>query len=162
MADIDPEVRKLATQQGVTEEVEIYFSPKGRCREEIIEELNKAKKRIDLTMYTFTSRELAETLVKAKARGVKIRAYLDDTMKGGRYTQTNTLLNAGIPVKFDNHSGLMHNKFAVIDDISVITGSYNWTKRAEERNDENIVILRASEIVKLYSDKFEEYWNRKK
>ena len=154
------QVLELATQHGETEEVEIYFSPQGHCRQEIIEELDKAKVQIDITMYSFTSKELAATLIKAKGRGVIVRAYLDDHMKGGKYSQAKRLKAAGIPVKFDNHSGLMHNKFAVVDNETLITGSYNWTKRAEQRNDENVVIIHSEDSAKLYADKFEEYWNR--
>jgi phosphatidylserine/phosphatidylglycerophosphate/cardiolipin synthase-like enzyme len=149
---------ELATKRGGTEEVEIYFSPNGNCQNEIIEELEKAKNSIDLTMYTFTSKELAETLIKAKTRGVIVRVYLDDSMKGGKYSQAESLEYSKIPVKFDNHTGLMHNKFAVIDNETVITGSYNWTKRAEEKNDENVVIIHEKEIAQLYSDKFDQYW----
>jgi phosphatidylserine/phosphatidylglycerophosphate/cardiolipin synthase-like enzyme len=152
----------LASKHGGTEEVEVYFSPKGHCQDEIIEELKKAKVQLDVTMYTFTAKELAETLIRAKARGVKVRVYLDDGMKGGKYSQAKPLEEAGIPVKFDNHVGLMHNKFVVVDKQILITGSYNWTKRAEEQNDENVVIIHDEEIAKLYADKFEEYWQKEK
>lgn len=111
-------------------------------------------------MYTFTSEELAEMLIQAKRRGVEIRIYLDDSMKGGKHSQASNFVNAGIPVKFDNHKGLMHNKFVVIDDKVVITGSYNWTKRAENENDENVIILHDEYIAKLYSEKFKQYWNK--
>jgi len=111
-------------------------------------------------MYTFTSRELAAKIINAKERGVVVRAYLDDSMKGGKYSQAKPLEDAGIPVKFDNHVGLMHNKFVVIDNETLITGSYNWTKRAENQNDENVVIFHNKDAAKLYADKFEEYWSR--
>jgi phosphatidylserine/phosphatidylglycerophosphate/cardiolipin synthase-like enzyme len=153
-----PKSLELATKHGETEEVEVYFSPGGDCQQEIIDELDRAKVQLDVTMYTFTATIFTETLINAKTKGVVVRVYLDDSMKGGKYSQAKSLQEAGIPVKFDNHAGLMHNKFVVIDNKTVVTGSYNWTKRSEEQNDENVVIIRDEEIAKLYADKFEKYW----
>lgn len=152
------EYLELASKHGVSEEVEVFFSPHGNCQLEIQEELEQATKTIDLTMYTFTSKDLAETLVKAKMKGCKIRVFLDDGMKTAKYSQANKLEDAGILVKFDNHAGLMHNKFVVIDGKTAITGSYNWTSRAENQNDENIVIMHNTEIAQVFAERFEELW----
>lgn len=158
-AQISPQaISDLETPHGQTEELECYFSPRGNCQAEIIQELDQAKNQIDAMIYTFTAKELAETLINAKERGCIIRVYLDKSMQKSKYSQAKTLEQAGIPVKFDNHAGLMHNKFAVIDGKTLITGSYNWTKQAENKNDENLMIIHNEECTKLYADKFEEYW----
>lgn len=140
------------------ENIEVYFSPKGNCAEEIIEEISKAKESINISMYYFTSRELADMLVWMKERGVKVRLYLDKSQETGKYSKASFLMNNGIQVKFKSGSGLMHNKFCVIDDKTIITGSYNWTKNAEERNDENVIILHDSDVAEIFQKQFRKYW----
>lgn len=139
-------------------EIEVYFSPRGNCSREIMQELSGAKETIDIAMYYFTSVELADMLVEMKDRGVKIRIYLDESQEMGKYSKAQFLKNRGVQVKFESGSGLMHNKFCVIDNKTVITGSYNWTKNAEERNDENVIILHDSETAKIYQEQFNKYW----
>ena len=151
---------KIPVKQDDLETVEVYFSPQGNCQNEIIQELEEARKTVDLTMYTFTSHELCNELIKLKQKGVNIRVYCDKSMKTAKYSQVNDLSNNEIEVRFDNHSGLMHNKFAVIDDKTVITGSYNWTKGAENKNDENIIIIHNQDVARIYSNKFNELWSQ--
>ena len=55
----------------------------------------------------------------------------------------------------------MHNKFAVIDNEIVITGSYNWTASAGERNDENLLVIDDNYIVERYQDQFNNLWDNK-
>ena len=64
----------------------------------------------------------------------------------------------GIPVKVDDTRHHMHHKFMVIDQSSVITGSYNWTRSAAEYNHENIVLLNDAGIAKSYQDEFNRLW----
>jgi phosphatidylserine/phosphatidylglycerophosphate/cardiolipin synthase-like enzyme len=153
---------ELLSKHGTTEEVEVYFSPKGNCQQEIIDELEKANNTVNIAMYTLTSKKIAKTLENLKGRGIIIRIYLDEGMKKAKYSIADEMQTAGIAVKFENGAGLMHNKFAVIDNKTVITGSFNWTKNAEEKNDENLLVFHNEEIAKLYDDKFEEYWSQKK
>lgn len=124
----------------------------------IIQQIDKAKESIDVAMYFFTSGPLAQALVRAEKRGVEVRAYLDPSQKTGRYSRTNELLAGGAEVKFKDGAGLMHNKFCVIDSRVLITGSYNWTKAAEEKNDENILVIVDKEVVGAFGKRFGEYW----
>lgn len=139
-------------------EIEIYFSPKGNCAEEIMQELSEAKETIDVAMYYFTARELAYKLVEMSSKGVKVRVYLDEEQETAGYSKSRFLINEGIPVRFESGSGLMHNKFCVIDAKTVITGSYNWTQKAEQQNDENVIILHNPDVAKIYQERFKKYW----
>jgi len=96
-------------------------------------------------------------LIRAKSRGVDVKAVMEKSQvgKGSEYER---LRNAGIDVKLDKNPDFMHNKFAVIDGSIVITGSFNWSKHADEKNDENLLIVNSEELAKKYGEEFFELW----
>jgi len=116
-------------------DVEAYFvSPAvdGVVREEIISAIDAAEDSILIAMYSFTDDRIGDAVIRAEERGVKVYILLDDSQdssaQGREYPK---LLDAGIPIGVEHSSGLLHDKFAVIDGLIVITGSYNWTYSAE-------------------------------
>ncbi len=121
----------------------VYFSPRGGCTEAIVREVSAAKSEIYLQAYSFTSASIAQSLVAAKKRGVTVIAVLDKTNdKGAKYSAAKFLWNAGIPVYIDYKPAIAHSKVLVIDQSTVITGSFNFTKAAEEKNVENLIIFK--------------------
>ena len=138
----------------------VYFSPRGGCQQAIIIEISKAAKTIDIAMYAFSSREIAQELVSAKDRGVKVRMVLDKAQETQTYSKSRFFLKKGFEVKYHTGSGLMHNKFAILDSKALITGSFNWTAGAEEKNDENLLIMTDPGLIKKYQDRFEYLWKR--
>lgn len=139
---------------------QVLFSPDDACADKIVSQINGAKDNIVIAMYSFTSRPIAQSLVEAAKRGVDIRVCIDGTDPDYRYSKDKYLEEKDIPVKLIKGKGLMHNKFCVIDDEIIITGSFNWTARADRENDENLLIIRSQEIAKEYKTKFEELWRR--
>jgi phosphatidylserine/phosphatidylglycerophosphate/cardiolipin synthase-like enzyme len=133
----------------------VFFSPDGGCQNAVISEIKKSKASIDIAMYSFTSREIAQALVEAKDRKVRVRIVLDKAQENETYSKGRYLFKRGFDVRYDTGLGLMHNKFAIIDDRVVITGSFNWTASAEDRNEENLLILADQEIIKAYKKRFE-------
>jgi phosphatidylserine/phosphatidylglycerophosphate/cardiolipin synthase-like enzyme len=151
---------KERTVQG---SVEPYFSA-GQGIEWIVEhEIDNAVKRIDVAVYTFTSRPLAQALVDAQERGVRVRVILDPSNASGDYSKAAYLVNNGIDVRTEKGAGLMHHKFVLIDDSVLITGSFNWTASAEAENDENILLLKGFPATcRSYSREFERIWHEGK
>lgn len=149
-------VPSLAGSETVTikniPQADICFSPHGGCTEAIINVLDHAKKEIIVQAYSFTSAPIAQALVKAHRRGVKIQVILDKSQKSERYTSASFLSNAGIETFIDAAHAIAHNKIMIIDKEIIITGSFNFTKAAEERNAENLLILRSHEMAKRYSN----------
>ena len=109
-------------------------------------------------MYNLTTREISQELIKAKERGVQIRVFLDKGEGNGKYSKGRYLMDKGIDVRFYAGIGLMHNKFAVIDNRVLITGSFNWTASAERENQENLLIITDENVVKEYAQRFEMLW----
>ena len=129
---------------------EVYFSPDGGCTEAIVNEIRHAKSEIYVQAYSFTSVPIAKALVDAHKRGIKVEVILDKSQKRERYTSATFLANAGIPTYIDSIHSIAHNKVMVIDKELVITGSFNFTKAAEEKNAENLLILKSKELASQY------------
>lgn len=141
-----------------TTNTQVFFSPNGGCQQAVVAQISKATKTIDIAMYYFTARETAQALIKAKDRNVKIRVVLDKSQEGGSYAKSRFLIKNGINAKIHTGSGLMHNKFAVIDGGTLITGSFNWTATAEDKNEENLLIITDPTLIAKYQERFEYLW----
>lgn len=148
---------------------EAYFSPGDAIQRAIINKLETAKTEMNVAMYVFSNQELADALISVHRRGVNVRVLLDGSEDEKYYSQGRYLFDHGVKVRVDRShmlsagtsQGIMHNKFAIIDNNMVITGSYNWTNAAEVQNDENVLILNnAKDISHRYKAQFERLWNR--
>jgi hypothetical protein len=134
---------------------QVYFSPSGGATVAIVKEIGKAKSEILVQAYSFTSKEIAKALVDAHNRGVHTEIILDKSNKSQKYSAADFTFNMGIPTFIDAEHQIAHNKVMIIDKETVITGSFNFTKAAEEKNAENLLILKNKELAKIYIDN----WN---
>jgi phosphatidylserine/phosphatidylglycerophosphate/cardiolipin synthase-like enzyme len=137
---------------------QVYFSPNGGCTEAIVEALGKAKTQILVQAYSFTSKAIAKALVDAHKRGVYTEIILDRSNRSGKYSAADFTAHAGIPTYIDSAHAIAHNKIMIIDKEVIITGSFNFTKAAEEKNAENLLVLRSRELARDYI----ENWDRHK
>ena len=137
--------------------INVCFSPSGNCTNAIIEQINNAKSEILVQAYSFTSAPIAKALLSAHKRGVKIVAVLDKSNKTAKYSSATFLFNAGIPVFIDSAHAIAHNKIIILDRETVITGSFNFTKAAEEKNAENVLILKSKDLAKEYLKNWTEH-----
>ena len=131
---------------------QVCFSPDGGCTEAIIKEINNAKSEILIQAYSFTSAPIAKSLLNAHKRSIKVEAILDKSQRKEKYTSATFLVNAGIPTFIDDKHAIAHNKIMIIDRETVITGSFNFTKAAEEKNAENLLIIKNKELAMVYID----------
>ena len=107
---------------------------------------------------SFTSKPIAKALLDAKKRNVSIIAVLDKSQRKERYTEATFLSNAGIPVYIDDKHTIAHNKIMIIDRNTLITGSFNFTRAAEEKNAENLLVIKGNKpLVDRYIRNFEEH-----
>jgi phosphatidylserine/phosphatidylglycerophosphate/cardiolipin synthase-like enzyme len=136
---------------------EVYFSPHGGATEAIIRELNKTKSTILVQAYSFTSAPIAKALLSAHKRGVKVEVILDKSQRTQKYSSATFLHNQGIPVKIDAQHAIAHNKVMIIDGETVITGSFNFTKSAEENNAENLLVIRDRKLAERYIKNWQEH-----
>lgn len=152
--------------------VQACFSPLGKCSSHIIREIGQAQREILVAVYAFTSDELAGALVKARQRGVKVQVVLDQEFDATNENSMGSFLeHHGLPVRRlsglnkggERGTGLMHEKFAIIDRKVVLTGSYNWTASADSFNDENLLLfLDAGPLAEEYRKEFFRLWGKKR
>jgi phosphatidylserine/phosphatidylglycerophosphate/cardiolipin synthase-like enzyme len=146
-----------AERREVQASVEVHFSPKGGCQDAIIREVNAARDSVHVQAYSFTSAPIAKALVDAHKRGVKVEVVIDAGRVTERYSEATFFANQGIPVFADGKHRIAHNKVMVIDGQTVITGSFNFTKAAEEENAENLLVIRSAEVAAKYEKNYQEH-----
>jgi len=138
---------------------EICFTPGQNCTNIIVKNIDKAKKSLLVQAYSFTSAPIAKAIIDAKKRGVDVKVILDKSQFSQKYSSAKFLMNQEIQTWRDNKVAIAHNKVMVIDDMITITGSFNFTKAAQERNAENVLVIEDSVLAKKYTDN---WFNRQK
>ena len=118
------------------------FTPGEKCTDLIVKQIEEAKKSIYVQAYGFTSLPIIEAVGAAKERGLEVKVILDkvnETDKQGNGAKY--LKSKNIDLLIDDKVAIAHNKVIVIDDKNIITGSFNFTKSAQDRNAENVLII---------------------
>lgn len=138
------------SQEKSTTTWSVYFSPKGGCTQAIITQLDKAQTSVLVQAYSFTSASIAKALLNTHKRGVKVEVILDKSQRTEKYSSADFLANSGIPTRIDSAHAIAHNKIIIIDGETVITGSFNFTRAAEEKNAENLLIIRDKTLACKY------------
>lgn len=123
-------------------DIACLFSPRGGCTEAVVNEIRRARQQIFVQAYSFTSQPISGALVEAHQRGVQVFIVLDKSQRTEQYSGADFVANAGIPTLIDAAHAIAHNKIMLIDGQTIITGSFNFTKNAEENNAENLLIIR--------------------
>jgi phosphatidylserine/phosphatidylglycerophosphate/cardiolipin synthase-like enzyme len=141
--------------------MEVFFSPKGGATAAIISAISGARTSIFVAAYSFTSADIAKALLLAKQRDVAIKIILDKSQISQKYSSSTFFINQGFDVKIDIKHAIYHHKFMVIDEKNIITGSFNFTKAAESKNAENLLIIKNNQsLAKEYLDAWWFDWRR--
>jgi hypothetical protein len=125
-------------------------------QDQVLAALDGAAVTIDVAMAWFTNDVIRDKLLEKVGQGVAVRLviYNDgvNAAHGVDLTGINHKVVRGL------RGGIMHNKFCVIDNQVVITGSYNWSSNAEFRNDENVTVQMDPQQATRYSIEFRTLW----
>ena len=139
---------------------DVGFSPEGSGLQQILKAINSSKKSIHVAAYSFTSKPIAEALLKASKRGVDVKVIADQKSNSGKYSATTYLANNNIPVKLDGNYPIFHHKFMVIDGVNLETGSFNYSAAAANKNAENVLVLwNVPQIAATYDNQWNQLWN---
>jgi phosphatidylserine/phosphatidylglycerophosphate/cardiolipin synthase-like enzyme len=139
--------------------IETYFAPEDAVQARLVELVNQAEKKIDFLVYSFTSDELAEAFLAAQSRGVKIRGVMDKAQAANAGGEYERFVENELNVRLDGEHGSLHNKVLIIDGEIVVTGSYNFSANAEERNDENLLVIHDAVLASEYLEEFALIWD---
>ena len=139
--------------------IEDAFSPHQGATAMIVKTINSAHHSICVAAYGFTSKPIAEALIVAHRRDVDVEAVLD--MKANRHYGLAGILNAnGIPVRLNGHYAILHDKFMIIDHRKLELGSFNYTRSAESRNAENVLVISGhKKLIRDYAQQWSRLWN---
>ncbi|KAF9090375.1 hypothetical protein BGX23_006012 [Mortierella sp. AD031] len=136
------------------------FFPSENSFNNFIKTLDNAKKSLDICVFTITDNEVAEVVIRAHERGVRVRIITDDDKSEDLGADVKRLAREhDIPTRVDGSPSHMHHKFAIIDDSLVMTGSYNWTKGARYQNREDLTLTNSAKAVRAFKSEFEKLWD---
>ncbi|HSL30079.1 MAG TPA: phospholipase D-like domain-containing protein [Anaerolineales bacterium] len=130
----------------------------------LVEKINAAQTSIHIASFEFDLTPVAEALIAARERGVDVRWVTDDEHgleadEDPGHGQFALLQDAGIEVRSDNRSALMHNKFWIFDGQIVWTGSTNITQNGIFKQDNNVLVIHSPELAAIYEREFQEMWD---
>ena len=135
-----------------------YFSPGTDCLNRVTERLGSATRTVDICVFTITDNRISRVIDAAHQRGVQVRIITDNDKANDLGSDIAQLGETGIAVKVDRTPYHMHHKFAIIDGVYLLNGSYNWTRSAADQNEENLVETSETILVAQFQDQFNELW----
>ena len=141
-----------APQTSMPQGVQVFFSPGGGATEAVVNALGHATNSVLVQAYSFTSAPIAGALVEALRRGVRVQVILDKSQRTEKYSEADFLQHEGVPTLIDEQHAIAHNKIMIIDEYLVLTGSFNFTKAAEENNAENLLVINDAALARRYLD----------
>ncbi len=134
-----------------------YFAPENDTISPLLKEIKAAEESIHFMAFSFTHDKLGKAMQEQFDSGISVDGIFDANQKKSNkgYSEYDSMDKAGLSVRLDNEPGAMHHKVIIIDGETVITGSYNFSKNAETRNSENLLIIKGNkEIARAYLDEF--------
>ena len=139
----------------------VFFSPDDGVLNALVPLLNSAEQSIHFLAFSFTANELGD-IVRAKAEaGLTVAGVMDEgQISSNQGTEFDPFQQAELDVLIDGIDGQMHHKVFVIDEKIVALGSYNFSRSAEERNDENLLIIYDADIAEQFMEEFQRVWGQ--
>jgi phosphatidylserine/phosphatidylglycerophosphate/cardiolipin synthase-like enzyme len=140
--------------------LEVYFSPDDGALTHLVGLVDNARESVYFLAYSFTSNELAQAMIARAKDGVSVAGVFEESQyRSNTGTEYDNLRTVGLDVRLDGNPHDMHHKVIIIDEQIVITGSYNFSASAEERNDENVLIIFNPQIAAQYLQEFKRVYN---
>jgi phosphatidylserine/phosphatidylglycerophosphate/cardiolipin synthase-like enzyme len=134
----------------------VYFSPEDNVQRQLLDLIGIAQTSIEFFGYSFTADPLADALIEKSKAGVAVRGVMDAIQTYNNIgTDYDKFRQQGLDVRLASTIGAMHHKVFIIDGQMVILGSYNFTRSAEEDNDENILVIHSPEVAGQFQAEFE-------
>ena len=137
--------------------IENYFCPEDNCKDRIIEKLENAQKSIYFLTFSFTDQDIADELIYQSKR-IEVKGIMEERRINMQYNKFKYLRYYNVSVIPDSNPAIMHHKVFIIDEKTVILGSFNPTGAANTKNDENILIIEDERIAKEFLEEFDKIY----
>jgi phosphatidylserine/phosphatidylglycerophosphate/cardiolipin synthase-like enzyme len=142
---------------------QIYFSRSDPVARILTGEIDTAQKSIHLLIYSLTDDDVARALIRAAQRGVDVRIVMDRSQSAEKHSLNDLLTEKLGPSRVVERTGkgrgIMHEKMAIYDGVTVTLGSYNWTDGARDYNWENLIVLRDAQLAAKCESEFRRVWS---
>lgn len=139
--------------------IQIYFAPEDDVVNAINTTLQQANRSIRFMAFSFTLDSLAQTLISESRQGVQVQGIFERTGSETQFSELRPLRCAGLDVRQDGNPYVLHHKVFIVDDHTVIAGSFNFSSNATDSNDENLVIIRDPDLAAQYLAEYQRRWN---
>lgn len=136
----------------------ICFSPNPDCTQMLKQFIRSAKKSVDIAIFQITEPQITQEILEASRR-ISVRVIADSRQSNDLHSTVKKLLNEGVSLRFGRQKGIMHHKFIIVDDEKLETGSFNFTRAAGLKNQENQIYSKDTEVVQAFVRQFKKMWN---
>lgn len=137
--------------------VENFFSPEDKVMDKLIAYVQGAQKQVHYMIFTYTDDNLANAMIARSKAGAKVEGVIEN--RGASQGAMVPIFCAKLPVKLDGNKYTMHHKVIIIDNATVITGSFNFTKSADDANDDNLLVIHSPAVAALYEQEFQKIYS---
>lgn len=138
--------------------VENYFSPVDGVMAKLVSYVQGAQKSVHFMIFTYTHDDLANAMIDRSKAGVEVQGVIEN--RGASQGAFVPIFCAGLPVRLDGNKYTMHHKVIIIDGQFVITGSFNFTKSADESNDDNVLVIHSPTVAALYEQEYQKVYGQ--
>ncbi|WP_321883800.1 phospholipase D-like domain-containing protein [Burkholderia cepacia] len=146
--------------------VDVGFAPDGAAARLVVAAIDSARTSVKVAAYAFTSTEIARRLAAAQARGVKVEMLVDAketrdlSARGYANRAMQMVLQAGIPVRAVSAYKTSHDKYLVVDNESIETGSFNYTSAATKNSENALWIASCPSIAQAFMRHWQSRWDQ--
>jgi len=136
----------------------VCFSPDGGAASQVIYWLGRANESVHIMIYSFTLDSIGDAVMGAHRKGIDTKVVFEESQIN-EYSEYPRLAAAGIQVRNDTNPALMHHKVAIIDGCIILVGSFNWSGIAEDDNNEDLLVIRSSDLASAFEQEFQRIWS---
>jgi cardiolipin hydrolase len=136
----------------------IRFSPRGGSASEVIYWIGRANRSLHVLIYSFTLDSIGDAILGAYRKDIDVKVVFEKSQIN-KLSEIFRLEDAGIPVRNDTNPAMMHHKVAIIDGSIVLIGSFNWSSSADEDHNEDLLVIRSSELALALEQEFRRIWD---
>lgn len=142
------------------EKIQAYFSPGGGVSTAIASAIADANTSVLVSIYALSDKRITDAIIDRYRHGVAVKVIVDRRQEAAFYSTADDLFRAAVPLHADYSVALSHDKYAVIDADTVVTGSANWSVAGNSKNAENVVIIRDENLAAIFERAHAEAWAR--
>jgi phosphatidylserine/phosphatidylglycerophosphate/cardiolipin synthase-like enzyme len=135
--------------------VETCFAPEDQCVEKLIEQVNQAQQSIRFMAFSFTHDGLGQAILNQAKAGVAVQGVFEKRGSETEYSEFGRMKRQKLDVLQDGNPYVLHHKVFIIDEQTVVLGSFNFSNNADESNDENLLIIHDPQIAQQFLAEFE-------